>query len=290
MGYYTFSRYLKDRFGKKVMKISVDAGFGCPNRDGSIGKGGCAFCDVFSFSPSARSSLPLKEQVMKGIEKGRLKGYEKFFLYFQSFTNTYGDLEKLKSAYDVVYEFEDICAISIGTRPDCIDEGKLRLIESYADKLEVWLEYGLQSALDRTLRDINRGHTVEDFIKACGLTKKYNGIKICAHVILGLPGESFGDMLCAAELLSEIPVDGVKLHPLHIVKGTELARRYERGAIKLISKDDFIDIAARFIRKLPKDTVIFRVGADAPGSLLVAPEWIKDKICIIEEVKERLSG
>ena len=227
--YYQFSEYLKNKFGKKVYKITLDAGFSCPNRDGTISSGGCIFCDDGgSFSRAHSASLSVEQQVQEGIHNlsTRFKA-QKFMSYFQAYSNTYKPVEELKQIYDSYLCHPDIVGLSIGTRPDCVDEKKLDLIASYTDKYETWLEYGLQSMHDKTLKFINRGHNFETFLKAYEQTKQ-RGIKVGVHVILGLPGETKDDMLQTIKTLADLGVDGVKFHCLCIFPNTKLYDMYEK--------------------------------------------------------------
>ncbi|OGF64512.1 MAG: TIGR01212 family radical SAM protein, partial [Candidatus Fischerbacteria bacterium RBG_13_37_8] len=249
--YYSFNTYLKERFNKKVYKICVDAGFTCPNRDGTKGINGCIYCnnDAFTIvrrdcikedrlssepagSVNDRTNIPLPS-LEQQIEQGKKKlaahyKAEAFILYFQPYSNTYASLQKLKEAYDYVYYDNDIVGLSIGTRPDCVNEEILTFIEAYAKDKEVWIEYGLESSHNKTMQVINRGHTWEDFLEAVQMTSN-RPIKICVHIIFGLPGESRADMLETVRRISRLPIHAVKFHPLHIVKGSVL---YERGKLE----------------------------------------------------------
>lgn len=272
-----YSTYLKERFGTRVRKISVDAGFSCPNRDGSLSRNGCIYCDNRAFSYHSRNNerLPLKEQISRGRESARVRfKADKFIVYFQAHTNTYADIDELKSKYDVVKRFNDIVGISIATRPDCVNEAVLELIAGYADDYEVWVEYGLQSIHNNTLALINRQHSYEDFLQAFEATRKYP-IKICVHTILGLPGETKGMMLDTARQMRRLRIDGIKIHPLHIIKGTALEKMYLEGLYTPLFLDDYADILSEFIGCLWRDTVIHRLSASCPKDMLAAPGWLE---------------
>ena len=276
--YYQFSEYLKNKFGKKVYKITLDAGFSCPNRDGKISSGGCIFCDDGgSFSRAHSKLLSVQEQVQEGIHNlsTRFKA-QKFMSYFQAYSNTYKPVDELKNIYDASLCHPDIVGISIGTRPDCVDETKLDLIASYTNNYETWVEYGLQSMHDKTLRFINRGHDFETFVKAYNLTKQ-RGINVGVHVILGLPGETKEDMLTTIKTLAEMGVDGVKFHCLCIFPNTKLYDMYEAGEIKLLEEDEYVDIACDCIELLPSDTTIHRLGGNGLQAIKVAPKWLNKK-------------
>jgi uncharacterized protein len=285
--YYKFSEYLKERFGCRVHKVTVDAGFNCPNIDGTLSKDGCIFCDNYSFSPAVRKKhISLEQQITEGIEYGRRRyKAKKFIVYFQPYSNTYAPVKVLKKRYDVIKKFPDVAGIAIGTRPDLVDEEKLALIEGYRKDYEVWMEYGLQSVNDTTLKLINRNHTYADFLKAIDITKN-RGIKICAHVIIGLPGETKEDAIKTARECSHINLDGIKIHPLYIVKGTALEKMFLEEKYRPLEMDDFVEITAEFIAHLNPGMVIQRLSADCPQEMLVAPGWIRQKQQVIKKIEE----
>ncbi|MGB2651512.1 MAG: TIGR01212 family radical SAM protein [Candidatus Omnitrophota bacterium] len=291
MNYYnSFNTYLRERFHAKVRRISLNAGFSCPNKNEETGQGRCVFCNELGFSPFAGESIPLKDQIERSMQYAKkTKGAEKFIAYFQNATNTYAEPARLKSAYDVIYDYPEIVALSVSTRPDCVDDEKLDLIASYAKDHEVWVEYGVQSVHDRTLETINRGHTFEQAIEAIQKTVE-RGIKVGVHVILGLPGESRENMMTTAEKLSELPVSGVKLHVLHVLKGTLLEKSYQEGKIALLSRDEYVDIACSFLENLRPDCVIFRLVSDAKKEYLVAPEWINSKLAVIAQIEQEFAS
>lgn len=229
-------------------------------------------------------------QLQDGIDYARkIKKADRFIAYFQSFTNTYASLDLLKERYDVIYEFPEIVGISIGTRPDCIDEEKLELISRYAKTHMVWLEYGLQSIHDRTLLKINRADTAENFYKAIALTSRYPEILVCVHVILGLPGESREEMLQTADALAPLPIHGAKIHNIHLVKNTALAQDYQAGNYVPISFEDYIQACCDFLERIPENMVIHRLLGDAPARLLVDPkDWCNNKFAILNAIKNEL--
>jgi len=288
--YYKFSKYLREKFGCSVYKVSIDAAFRCPNKDGKLSKDGCIYCDNEAFSFNARTpSKSIERQIEQGMNFGRKRyNADKFIVYFQAHTNTYASGKVLKERYDIVKQFKDVVGISIGTRPDCIDENILDLIEGYAKKYEVWLEYGLQSIHKKTLDFINRKHSYEDFLKAVEQTRKRN-IKICAHVIIGLPKETREDILKTAKEIGRLRLDAVKIHPLHVVKGTKLEELFKTGLYKPLELDEFVDVAAEFLKYLAPDTVIQRITADCPRDLLVAPAWILNKNQVLTAIESKLT-
>ena len=293
--YYPFSYFLRENFPVKVHKVSIHAGFTCPNRDGLVGVGGCTYCANESFSPNVREAVvPIKEQVENGIKflKRRYRA-EKFIAYFQAFTNTYADVETLKARYDEALLNEDVIGLSIGTRPDCITDEILDLIDSYTEKYHVWVEYGLQSIHDRTLQLVNRGHDYKAFEDAVLRTKRKKGIKICAHVILGRPGEDWNDMMETARAVSSIGVDGIKLHHLYIAKNTAMANDYFKGDIKTMKMEEYVLLACDFLERISPDIIVQRLVGDTHGNFLISPVWNITKgevfAAITSELKHRNS-
>lgn len=272
--FYSLNDYLKDKYGRKVRKISVDAGFTCPNRDGLKGEGGCIYCNVDSFTISSENSITC--QVTERAEKLRAQGIDAFILYFQSYSNTYADMETIRRRMEKVLVDEGIVSIYIGTRPDVIDAEKLQYYSGLNGKYEVMLEYGLQSANDNTLKVINRGHTAKEFADAVRLTHEH-GIKTCAHIIFGLPGDTRADMMRSVELCVELGVHSIKFHHLHVVKNTPLADWYYRGNLDLLTEDEYIDILAEAIGRMKPDMVVARLVGDAAGDTLIAPLWTNSK-------------
>ncbi|SHK22446.1 TIGR01212 family radical SAM protein [Thermocrinis minervae] len=273
--FFSLKDYLKGKYGKRVQKITVALPFTCPNIDGTKARGGCTYCFAGTRPAHLEPHVPLRTQIEEGIRRAKNR-YGKnilFFIYYQSYSNTYGDYEFLKRAYDTALEFDEVVGIDVGTRPDCAPEWVLDLLESYADRgLEVWVEYGLQSANFSTLRFINRAHGVSDFVDAVLRTKRRN-LKVCAHVILGLPHEDEEDMLETAKLISALPVDGVKIHPLHVIKGTKMAEQYLKGEFRVLSLEEYARRAADFIEVLPEHVVIHRLTGEVEEDRLIAPDY-----------------
>jgi hypothetical protein len=289
--YYDYNSYLRGIFGQRVQKISIDAGLGCPNRDGTISDKGCIFCDSRGSGTGdfIDRGLSLEEQIAEKKEYVKNQyGAKKFIAYFQSFTNTYASVERLKSLYDTALGHEGMVGLSVGTRPDCVDEDKLELLSSYKKKFLVWVEYGLQSSHDPTLKKINRGHTVSSFQKAVAMTNEH-GINVCAHVILGLPGENRDMMLQTARFLSETPIKGVKIHLLYVVRGTHLARLYDNREFRCLEKEEFAEIVVDFLELLPPHIVIQRLTGDPPRkSELVAPAWALQRAGNLNRIRQLL--
>ncbi len=286
--YYAFSEYLRRRFGVKVHKVSLDAGFTCPNRDGTKGFGGCIYCVNESFSPNAGRMLPIAEQMTRGMEFMRSRyGTEKFIAYFQAFTNTYDDIATLKRRYDEALEFPDVVGLSIGTRPDCVGDDVLDLVQGYTSRYEVWVEYGLQSMHDRTLELINRGHGYDEFVDAV-CRSMGRGIKICTHVILGLPGESRDDMMETARAVSSLGVNGIKLHHLYVAKHTPLETLYRLGKARVLSAEEYVGLAADFLERISPDITVQRLVGDVTSEMLVAPKWPVSKEEVLRRITEEL--
>lgn len=284
--YYPFSEYLKNTFSKKVYKITLNAGFYCPNRDGTISKGGCIFCDeTGSFSRCNDEKLSIQTQIEKSMEKlnHQFKA-EAFMAYFQSYSNTYAPIEKLKKIYDSVFINDKIISISIGTRPDCVDNQKLDLIASYKHP---WIEYGLQSAHDETLKLINRGHDYNCFKNAVIETKK-RGIKVCAHVILGFPNENRKMMLETAKKLSHLNIDGIKIHMLTVLKDSPLAKIYEKEKFYLMTMEQYCDLICDMLEILPKNCTIQRIAGTGYSETTIEPKWVNRRFEILNMIDKMM--
>ncbi|MEA3280137.1 MAG: TIGR01212 family radical SAM protein [Thermodesulfobacteriota bacterium] len=289
--YYDFNTYLRTVFGCRVQKITLDAGLSCPNKDGKISRKGCIYCNARGSGTGAYAKgLSITKQMVDG-KKWLSRRYKarKFLAYFQSFTNTYAPVDKLKSLYEEALAIDDVVGLSIGTRPDCVDEPILDLLQEYAKYYHIWIEYGLQSIHDATLALINRGHDFQCFKKAVQATQN-RGIKICAHIILGLPDEKRSHMLETAKAVAEMEIDGIKIHLLYIVKGTELEKLYQQGRYKCLEQEEYVDLVCDFLELIPQDMVIQRLTGDPHPEELVAPEWSLKKaetLTLIRNTLER---
>ncbi|MFC1614766.1 TIGR01212 family radical SAM protein [Gemmatimonadota bacterium] len=272
--YRSFNSYLKSLFDCRVHKVSIDAGFSCPNRDGTTGNTGCIYCSNESFSFNTRAGrATVAEQLEAGVRYMRKRfRAEKFIAYFQAFSSTYAPVHELKALYDNIKNYPEIVGLFIGTRPDCVPNPVLELISSYSERYITWIEYGLQSSCETTLERIKRGHGVAEFTDAVNRTRAL-GIEVCAHVILGLPGETEKEMLATAEYLGRVGVNGVKLHVLHILQNTPLAAMYAARPFKLLSLDEYVSLACNFLELIPPDVILLRLAAKAPDDLLVGPSW-----------------
>lgn len=287
--YNSFGSYLKNLYGEPVYKINVDAGFTCPNRDGTIGFGGCVYCNNDSFRPSiCKPELSISEQIRNGINyvSQRYKA-RKFLVYFQPFTNTYARVEELQRLYKEALDEPFVMGLAIGTRPDCVDEDKIQLLEKLAREHFILVEYGLQSIYDKTLKFIRRGHSYQDFINAINLTAN-RGIHIGAHVIVGFPTETRDEMLNMADVISDLPIGFLKIHQLQIVKNTTLAEQYEKEPFYTFEYADYLDFVVDFIERLSPHIVIQRLFATAPNDILIAPLWDKSRQHIINDIEKRL--
>lgn len=276
--YYAYNFHLRQRFGHRVQKVSVDAGFTCPNVDGTVTTGGCTFCDNRSFSPSRR--LPrqsIAEQISEGIKRlKRRYDCEHFMAYFQPATNTYAPVPRLRMLYEQALGHPHVVALAIGTRPDCVPDDVLELLEEIAGRTYLSVEYGMQTMHDRSLDWMNRGHHHDAFVDAMQRSRG-RGFEICAHIILGLPGETHADMLATAEEAVRLGVDSVKLHNLYAVKRTDLADQLERGEVELISRDEYITTLVDILERLPPHVIVERISGDAPQDYFIGPAWCLDK-------------
>jgi uncharacterized protein len=288
--YYSLNRFLREKLGRTAYKVCVDAGFSCPNLDGSLSTDGCIYCNNRSFSPiSSGDRRSLRGQIEEGVRsQRRRKGNKSCFLaYFQSYTNTYAPVDRLKELYETALSCEGIVGLNISTRPDCLEAEKADLLADLARKHFVLVEIGLQSSHDSTLRSINRGHDYDCFLRAVERIKRHP-IYLGAHIILGLPGESESMMLETAERLSALPLDCLKIHNLHVVLGTKLAELYRRDPFPLIERGDYIPLVCRFLERLSPKIAIARLFASTPREMLLAPLWAQSDTRLLEEIRNFL--
>ena len=274
MPYNDYGTWLRQHFPYKVQKISVDAGFTCPNRDGRLGTGGCIYCNNDSFNPSyCQREKSVKQQLVEGKEFFRRKYPEmRYMAYFQAFTNTYSTLDHLKSLYEEALDVEDVVGLVIGTRPDCIDDTLLDYLTQLARQTMVTLEYGIETANDDTLRLIRRGHDFQCVRDAVERTKG-RGIVIGGHVILGLPGEDAEESVRQATIMSELGLDVLKIHQMQIIRGTRLARMYAENPFHLYSPEEYSELIVRYLEHLSEDMVVERFASQSPKEMLIAPKW-----------------
>lgn len=286
---HTFGQDLKRRFGERVHKLAIHAGFTCPNRDGSKGRGGCTFCNNVSFSPNARELPDIARQIAAGrAVLARRTGARRFIAYFQAYTNTYADVSTLRAMYDQALREPDVVGFSVGTRPDCVPNGVLDLLSEYRDLgHEVWLELGLQSAFDDTLERVNRGHGFDEYRAAVGAARR-RGLKVCTHLIVGLPGETRDHALSSLERVVALGVDGLKLHPLHVVRGTRLANEWRRGSYLPWTLRDYVETASDLVEHTPETVVYHRLTGTASPRVLLAPDWCARKWRVIDAIADTL--
>ena len=291
----TVNQYLKEKYGQKIYKIAIDGGFTCPNRDGRLDTRGCIFCSAGGSGDFAEDrSLSVTEQIEKGKRRveskmpaDQISKGNKYIAYFQAFTNTYAPAERLKSLYMEAVEHPDIAAISIGTRPDCLPEDVLNLLEEINRIKPVWVELGLQTIHEKTAEYIRRGYPLSVYDEAVKELKKRN-IEIITHVILGLPGESEEDMLETVRYVGESRVQGIKLQLLHVLKGTDLEKDYRDGLFRCMTMEEYIDLISDCLDILPDDIIIHRMTGDGPKRILIAPEWSGDKKRVLNELHKRI--
>ncbi len=272
--YNDFGTWIRQKFPYRVQKISIDAGFSCPNRDGRIGKGGCIFCDNRTFNPTYCDH---KKTVTQQLEDGKRffeKKYTdmKYLAYFQSYTNTYDSVDHLKALYEEALAVKDVVGLAIGTRPDCVNEELLDYFEALSHRTFLIVEYGIESCNDKTLELINRGHNFACTQWAVEETAK-RGIYVGGHIIIGLPGEDAAESLRQAPIISSLPLTILKIHQLQIIKGTKLAQLYDKEPFHLYSVEEYIDLICRYIRLLRSDLVLERFVSQSPADLLIAPKW-----------------
>ena len=284
------SDILKQQYGEKIFKICLTSGCTCPNRDGKISLGGCSFCSEGGSGEFASAPGDIDTQIEEAKERIRNKtSASRYIAYFQSFTNTYGDVETLEKLYERVIRRKDIVILSIGTRPDCLGEDVLEMLRRLNEIKPVWIELGLQTMHDETAQRVNRGYPLAVFEDALNRLKSL-GIQVIVHVIFGLPGETKEDMLQTIRYLATLSPgpDGIKLQMLNILRGTELGRQYEENPFPLLSLDEYTDIAAESISILPEEMVIHRMTGDGPGNILIAPDWVRNKKKVLNTISRKL--
>lgn len=272
--YREYASYIKEKFGMRVQKIALNPGFGCPNRDGKIGHGGCSYCNNKTFSPYyGQQSKSISEQLSEGIAFfGRKYKAQKYIAYFQSYTNTYADIDSLRQIYDEALSHPDVVGLTVATRPDCAPDEVLDLLAEYSKKVYTTIEFGVESCFDETLRRINRGHdfaTAQDAI----IRAHQKGLEVCAHLIMYLPGETDEMMMRTAKIMSDLPVSILKLHQLQIIKGTPMEKDFEAEPWHLPSVDEYVDFCARYIIASRSDIIWERFISEAPRDMVLAPCW-----------------
>ncbi len=285
--YYDLKSYWRNLFGCTVHKLQIDAGFTCPNRDGYVASGGCIYCDGRGSKLRQEGALPsVRDQILSG-KKYYSPSATKFVAYFQTFTNTYAPVEKLKVLYDEALAQDDVIGLSIGTRPDCVGPDVVDLLAGYAKDYHVWVELGLQSIHDRTLQFINRGHNYRQFLDAVNALSE-RGLNICVHIIIGLPGESDEDVHATAKALAVLPVNGIKIHSLLALDGTLMSEMYKQGNIPMITKEKYAELTADVLELLPPEVVVQRLTADGYREIFLAPAWAANKLDVLNSIHKEL--
>lgn len=285
----TFGQHLLREHGERVHKLAINAGFTCPNRDGSKGIGGCTFCNNVSFSPNARREPDVAEQIEAARQVIRKRtGARKYIAYFQAYTNTYADVDYLSGLYHQALAEPDVIGVSIGTRPDCVPERVLDLLQALQrEGALVWLELGLQSAFDDSLERVNRGHGFAEYRQAL-LAARSRGIPVCTHLILGLPGEQAWHGRESLQRVLDLGVDGMKFHPLHVVKGTQLANQWRRGEYQPMSRQEYIGQVADLLELTPPEVILHRVTGTASREILLSPDWCNQKWAVLNGIENEL--
>ena len=285
----TFGQDIKTRYGDRVHKIAIDATFTCPNRDGTKGRGGCTFCNNASFSPNGLKPKSISSQIDAGKSVIRKRtGALRYIAYFQAYTNTYGNIDKLRSTYDQALAQQDIVGLSVGTRPDCVPQPVLELLADYQQQgYEVWLELGLQSSFDVTLKRVNRGQDYKEYCNAVDAAHNYN-LNVCTHLMLGLPGEDKSHALATLRRVVSQGVAGLKIHPLHVVKGTCLANEWRKNEYIPLKFNDYIETVCDMIELTPTDVVYHRLTGTAPDKILLAPFWCGKKWKVLNAIRNEL--
>lgn len=287
--YHSLNYFLRNKFGCKVFKISLDAGFSCPNRDGKISKGGCIYCSERGsgdFAGNREFSINKQFEDIKKIMREKWKN-GKYIAYFQAYTNTYAPVEVLREKYEEAIKEEGVVALAIATRPDCLDKDVLDLLQELSEKKYIWVELGLQTIKDETSKIINRGYKLEVFERAVKELRSRN-IDVVAHTIFGLPGETSEDMINTVKYISKLKIQGVKFHLLHLLEGTPLVKLYERGQLKFLSMEEYIDLICKAITLLPPEMVVHRLTGDAPRNLLIGPMWSLKKWEVLNAIDSKL--
>ncbi|HEB56051.1 MAG TPA: TIGR01212 family radical SAM protein [Gammaproteobacteria bacterium] len=286
---HTFGQAMRARYGERVHKLAIDASFTCPNRDGSKGIGGCTFCNNQSFSPNSRQPVALEQQIEAGRQVIRKRtGAHKYLAYFQAYTNTYADVDELRALYDRAMAEDDVIGLSIGTRPDCVPDKVLDLLLEYRQAgHEIWLELGLQSSFNDTLARVNRGHGYEEYVHAVKAARS-RGLQVCTHLIAGLPGETAEHVQISLQRVLELGVEGLKIHPLHVVKGTRLANEWRRNEFTPIGLQDYVQLVADMVEQTPAEIIYHRLTGTAAESILLAPGWCSMKWRVLNGIAAEL--
>ncbi|MDQ0352952.1 radical SAM protein (TIGR01212 family) [Alkalibacillus filiformis] len=283
--YHSWNYHLKQTFGHKVFKVPLDGGFDCPNRDGTVAHGGCTFCSAAGsgdFAGDRAEDLEVQFHKVKDSMHDKWKD-GKYMAYFQAYTNTHAPVDELREKFEKVLKQDGVIGISIGTRPDCLPDDVVEYLAELNERTYLWVELGLQTAHEKTSELINRAHDLECYIEGVNKLRKHN-IRVCSHIINGLPGEDYDMMLETAKIVSQLDIQGIKIHLLHLLKNTPMIKQYEKGLVKFLSRDEYVQLVVDQLEVLPPDMIIHRITGDGPIELMVGPMWSMDKFNVLNEI------
>lgn len=288
--YHTWNYHLKNKFNEKIFKVALDAGFDCPNRDGTVAYGGCTFCSVAGsgdFAGDRVDPIPVQfEKIRSRMQSQKWKN-GKYIAYFQSFTNTHAPLEVLKEKFEAALEIDGVVGLSIGTRPDCLPDEVVQYLAELNDRTYLWVELGLQTAHEKTSKLINRAHDLDCYLEGVEKLRKHS-INVCSHIINGLPGEDHRMMMETAETVARMDVQGIKIHLLHLLKGTPMIKQYEKGMLSFLSQDDYTNLVVDQLEILPPEMIIHRITGDGPIDQLIGPMWSTNKWNVLNGIDDAL--
>ncbi len=287
--YHTFSYYLKHTYHQKVFKVPLDAGFTCPNRDGHISYGGCTFCSALGSGDCVKRSDDIMMQYEKGLEMMKRKWPSgQGMAYFQAYTNTYGTLEQLKQCFEPFMQRDDVLALCIATRADCLNDENIAYLDSLSKRKDIWVEVGLQSIHDETAKRVNRGHDYACFLEAIQKLAQTN-VKICVHIINGLPDETKEMMIETVQKIAHLPIHALKIHMLHLIKNTPMAKEYEQHPFHILTRDEYVEIVCEQLTYLPKEIILERLTGDGIADDLLEPAWTIKKVCVLNEIDKYMA-
>lgn len=287
--YYTWNRYLRDEFGQKVYKVALDAGFDCPNRDGTVAFGGCTFCSAAGsgdFAGDRVDPIPVQFEKIKAKMQNKWKD-GKTMAYFQAYTNTHAPLPVLKEKFEAALQCEGVMGLSIATRPDCLPDDVVEYLADLNERTYLWIELGLQTVHEKTANLINRAHDYETYVKGVEKLRKH-GIRVCTHIINGLPLETYNMMMETAKEVAKLDVQGIKIHLLHLLKGTPMVKQYEKGMLQFLEREEYINLVADQLEVLPPDMIIHRITGDGPIDLMIGPMWSVNKWEVLNGIDAEL--
>lgn len=287
--YYTWNRYLRDEFGQKVYKVALDAGFDCPNRDGTVAFGGCTFCSAAGsgdFAGDRVDPIPVQFEKIKAKMQNKWKD-GKTMAYFQAYTNTHAPLPVLKEKFEAALQCEGVMGLSIATRPDCLPDDVVEYLADLNERTYLWIELGLQTVHEKTANLINRAHDYETYVKGVEKLRKH-GIRVCTHIINGLPLETYDMMMETAKEVAKLDVQGIKIHLLHLLKGTPMVKQYEKGMLQFLEREEYINLVADQLEVLPPDMIIHRITGDGPIDLMIGPMWSVNKWEVLNGIDAEL--